>query len=155
MQEVRANESALVHDLNGIDQQQNVDPTTKKALVDARLGQGKFRTEVLQSWGNCCSVTRSTIQAAIRASHIKPWSESNNAERLDPNNGLALIASLDALFDAGLISFDSSGKLIVSANVNTTERDIFGIGEASLTKKPTAKMVDYLTQHRAKHGFIS
>jgi putative restriction endonuclease len=141
--------------LNAIDQQQNLDPTTKKALVDARLGQGKFRKEVLQSWDNCCSVTGSLIQAAIRASHITPWRESSNAERLDPNNGLPLIASLDALFDAGLISFDSCGKLIASPKLSSTEQGIFGISENSLRKKPAAKMAGYLAHHRATHGFDS
>jgi hypothetical protein len=66
------NQNELVDDLERIDWQQNADPTTKKALVDARLGQGKFRSGVLQLWGNRCSVTGSTIQAVIRASHIKP-----------------------------------------------------------------------------------
>src|SRR6266446_4257896 len=154
-EDVLARESELVKDLSEIGQQRNVDPTTKKALVDARLGQGKFRAKVLQSWDNCCSVTGSMIQAAIRASHIKPWRESSNAERLDPDNGLPLIASLDALFDTGLISFDSSGKLISASTVSTTERDIFGIGETSLRKKPTAKMAGYLAHHRAKHRFKS
>jgi hypothetical protein len=149
------NENKLVQDLKEIDQEKNTESTTKKALVDARLGQGKFRTKVLQSWGNRCSVTGSRIQAAIRASHIKPWRESSNEERLDHENGLPLIASLDALFDAGLISFDSSGKLIASSKVSTKERNIFGIGETSLRKKPTAEMVKYLAHHRAKHGFKS
>lgn len=146
-------ENALVRDLEDIDQQANVDFTTKRTLVDARLGQGKFRDKVLQSWGGCCAVTGSTVEAAIRASHIKAWRESSNAERLDPNNGLPLIASLDALFDAGLISFGSSGKLMASSKMSTTERDIFGIGEAVLRKKPTGKMAEYLAHHRAKHGF--
>src|ERR1019366_6901961 len=87
----------LHDDLSDIEQQQGIDSTTKRALFNARLGQGKFRTQVLESWGNCCSVTGSVVQPAIRASHIKPWRESSNAERLDRNNGLPLIASLDAL----------------------------------------------------------
>jgi hypothetical protein len=155
LREVRPNESGLREDLNTIEQQQNLDPTTKKALVDARLGQGKFRSGVLQLWDNCCSVTGSMIQVAIRASHIKPWRVSSDAERLDPNNGLPLIASLDALFDAGLISFDSFGSLIVSSKMDTTERGIFGIGKTSLRKKLTAKTAKYLAHHRAKHGFKS
>jgi len=144
-----------LQDLDEIEQQQGIDATTKKALVDARLGQGKFRSQVLQSWGNCCSVSGSTIEPAIKASHIKPWRESSNAERLDPNNGLPLIANLDALFDAGLISFDVLGKLLASAKLTTTEREIFGIVGKSLRKKPTAKMAAYLAYHRAKHGFKS
>jgi hypothetical protein len=153
-QDFRPNENALVEDLKEIDQKQDVDSTTKKALVAARVGQGRFRTEVLRSWDYCCSVTGSMIQDAIRASHIKPWRDSGNAERLDPNNGLPLIASLDALFDAGLISFDSFGKLIVSSKVSATERDIFGISETtSLRKNPTEKTTEYLAYHRAKYGF--
>src|SRR5262249_31721461 len=59
----------LVQDLNEIKLEENLDPTTRKALVDARLGQGQFRTRVLQTWENRCSVTGSMIHAAIRASH--------------------------------------------------------------------------------------
>lgn len=147
-----SNVSVLVQDLNEIDQEPNLDRTTKKALVDARLGQGRFRRKVLQDWDNRCSVTGSTIKVAIRASHIKPWRESSNAERLDPENGLPLIASLDALFDSGLISFASSGKLVFSSKLITTERIIFGIDEASLRKKPSARMIEYLSHHRTKYG---
>jgi putative restriction endonuclease len=38
----------------------------------------------------------------LRASHIKPWSDCSNRERLDPLNGLLLVAHIDALFDNGL-----------------------------------------------------
>jgi hypothetical protein len=145
----------LGEDLDEIDQQQNVDLTTKMALRNARLGQGTFRTRVLRFWGNCCSVTGSKIAEAIQASHIKPWRESSNSERLDPNNGLPLIASLHSLFDAGLISFDSSGMLLASANLTKAEQEIFGTIERSLRKKPNAKMVNYLAHHRLQYGFTT
>ena len=144
-----SNASMLPKDLEEIETQQDASPTTKKALVDARIGQGTFRRAVLESWDNCCSVTGSTTQAAIRASHIKPWRDSVNSERLDPNNGLPLIASLDALFDNGLIAFDPTGKLLPSSQLSSTERSIFGIDECSLRKKPTAKMAAYLAYHRS------
>jgi hypothetical protein len=149
----RQKERELEEDLKGISQQANVDITTKRLLHDARLGQGKFRAAVLDAWGNCCAVTGSKVRAAIRASHIKPWRESNNVERLDPNNGLPLVASLDALFDAGLISFDSSGKLLASGELNSVERGIFGICEGALKKRPVAKMAEYLAHHRQKYRF--
>jgi hypothetical protein len=66
---------------------------------------------------------------------------------------MPLIANLDALFDAGLISLDSAGKLLTSAELTTTDREIFGIVEKSLRKKPTAKMAAYLAFHRAKNRF--
>ncbi len=144
-------QSALAQDLEAIERRE-IESTTKKALVNARLGQGAFRSQVLQLWENCCSVTRSVTLDAIRASHIKPWRESNDEERLDPNNGLPLVASLDSLFDAGLISFESSGTLIASSKLSIPERQIFGVSESSLTRKPTAKTAEYLAFHR-KHVF--
>jgi hypothetical protein len=145
----------LGEDLDDIEQQQNVDLTTKRALRNARLGQGKFRTQVLRLWGNCCSATGSRLSEVIQASHIKPWRESSNLERLDPNNGLPLIASLHALFDAGLISFDSSGKLLTSAKLTKAEQEIFGTTGKSLRKKPNAKMAAFLAYHRVQYGFTS
>ena len=140
-------------DINEVANSPDIKLTEKKALIDARLGQGKFRKAVLQQWGQRCAVTSSAAEKAIRASHIRPWRESNNDERLDPNNGLPLIASLDALFDAGLISFEASGQMIVSSELSITERSIFGVVKSSLTKPPTPKMAAYLAYHRKKHGF--
>ena len=48
------------------------------------------------------------------ASHIKPWSVSDNHERLDGNNGLLLAPHIDHLFDKGYISFEDNGVIIVS-----------------------------------------
>jgi hypothetical protein len=147
--------NTIVNDLTDIFECPNLDLTTKKTLIDARLGQGAFRARVLQTWDNCCSVTGSALLHVIRASHIKPWHKSSNQERLDPENGLPLVANLDALFDAGLISFDSSGALLVSPRVSATEIRILGITQRSLRKKPTPKMAVYLAEHRVKHGFHS
>lgn len=118
-------------DIEQIKRDPPIGPTTKKALIDARRGQGRFRESVLKRWGQRCAVTSSVTYKAIRASHIKPWSECTNEERLDPENGLPLVASLDALFDAGLISFDSDGVLIVSPEMSVEERN--GIDKVSVT----------------------
>jgi HNH endonuclease len=145
----------LAEDLDLIQGDPSIDSTTKQALINARKGQGKFRQQVLQRWGDACSVTGSVTQGAIRASHIKPWRESTNEERLDPDNGLPLVASLDALFDVGLISFESSGRLLVSSKLTPKEQEIFKIGQntTSLAKKPSKKMAQYLAHHRCKHGY--
>ena len=129
---------------------EEIETTTKVNLVNARVGQGKFRSEVLELWGNRCAVTESATCDAIRASHIKPWRCSTNQERLDSNNGLPLVANLDALFDAGLISFASSGAMIVSSVLSKSERQIFGVNSKSLTKTPPPqKTAEYLAYHRA------
>lgn len=51
----------------------------------ARVGQGKYREEMLKLWENKCAVTGSAIQEALIASHAKPWADCTNAsERLKP-----------------------------------------------------------------------
>jgi predicted restriction endonuclease len=141
--------STLTADLRSI-LRQCVDRTTEETLIYARVGQGRFRTDVLRIWGNRCAVTGSQTEDAIRASHIKPWSKSTDAERLDPNNGLPLVANLDALFDAGLISFESLGKMLVSPRLSASERQKLGLGELSLTSPPTTETMGYLAYHRDK-----
>ena len=102
-------------------QSRDLDATSRVTLVQARLGQGTFRKDVLGIWGQQCCVTGVTTLAAVRASHIKPWRESSDEERLDAMNGLPLVATLDALFDAGLISFTDEGVLLVQDRLGEEE----------------------------------
>lgn len=143
-------ETTLTEDIKGVIDDPKIGATGKLAQILARIGQGEFRKCVLEQWGDCCAVTGSKTREAIRASHIKPWRDCDptNGERLDVNNGLPLVASLDALFDRGLISFESSGEMKISSNLSVAEQEIFGIAGASLTRKPTEKMVGYLAYHR-------
>lgn len=63
--------------------------TTKKSLINARRGQGKFKSNVTEISHKCFFTGLSDIKF-LRASH-KPWAESDNKERLDGNNGLLLV----------------------------------------------------------------
>lgn len=113
-------ESSEAADVEAINQAPNLSETEKKRLVNARLGQGGFRQALEEIWENCCALTGCDIRAALRASHIKPWRSSSNEERLDPDNGLLLVANADALFDRGLISFADDGLIIIASNVDVT-----------------------------------
>lgn len=87
--------------------------TERESIVKSRIGQGIFREKLVSYW-NSCSVTGATCIQFLRASHIKPWRNSSNDERLDLFNGLLLAPNLDSVFDAGFISFDSQGKILLS-----------------------------------------
>lgn len=127
--------------------------TEKSTLVRARVGQGKFRDQVLKMWRNGCAVTGCRISAMLRASHIKPWRDcKNNSERLDPDNGLMLSANLDALFDKGLISFNDLGQMLVSPEIGQADRTKIGLG-APLTMRPNQGQARYLAYHRNFFGF--
>lgn len=86
------------------------DETERDVLVKARIGQGRFRADVVASWrkGETCALTSLAVPEMLIASHIKPWRDSSNGERLDPMNGLLLAAHADKLFDRFLLSFEQS-----------------------------------------------
>lgn len=89
----------------------DIEPTMKEQVVQARLGQGKFRVR-LEELEKACRVTGEPNPALLIASHIKPWRDCTNEERLDGNNGLLLAPHIDKLFDKGWISFSDGGDLL-------------------------------------------
>ena len=123
--------------------------TEREALCLARIGQGQFRVGCSQIWGWRCALTGAAIQEVLRASHIKPWSRSNDVERLDPYNGLLLAAHVDALFDRHLISFSDDGSLLVSSRLAYDELAKIGINQADSRITGIRKQHwPYLAQHR-------
>ncbi|KAF0106267.1 MAG: hypothetical protein FD146_2694 [Anaerolineaceae bacterium] len=99
------------------DSYNNLQETTRQAIIRSRIGQGQFRAELVEYWQGC-SVTGCSNIELLRASHIKPWRDSSNSERLDKYNGLLLIPSLDACFDLGLISFSEEGNILLSSELD-------------------------------------
>src|SRR5207237_10324613 len=94
----------------------DVGPTFREQLVKARRGQGVFRSSVLLTETEC-RVTHVADAKHLRASHIKPWRDATNAERLNGSNGLLLSPHIDHLFDQGYISFSNSEELLVVPDV--------------------------------------
>lgn len=125
----------------------SIDMTTKNALIQARLGQALFRKQLLERWNNQCGVTGCRTLEAIRAFHARPWRHSSNAERLNPENGIPLIATLDALFDVGLVSFSADGKMLVSSKISHNERVLLGL-PSNLRQRITPGQRRHLGFHR-------
>ena len=122
--------------------------TSVPQTVDARRGQEKFRQALLARI-KCCEITKVEVGAVLKASHIKPWAVSSNVERLDHHNGLLLVANVDALFDKGLITFDTSGRLVRSRQITDEQLNALGIDpNGSINIWP--KRNTYLDYHRAK-----
>lgn len=87
--------------------------TTRRALINARRGQGLFKENVAR-FERECRITHVGNPTHLIASHIKPWRESNDEERLSGGNGLLLTPSIDHLFDRGFISFGDEGEVLLS-----------------------------------------
>jgi putative restriction endonuclease len=90
-----------------------IEKTEREQLVMARRGQGRFKQNV-RMVERRCRITQVDRLEHLRASHIKPWRNSSNEERLNGENGLLLTPTIDHLFDRGFISFENNGRLLVS-----------------------------------------
>jgi putative restriction endonuclease len=95
-------------------QMAHVGSTEALAEVRRRIGQDLFRDALFDYWGGACAATGLAVPELLRASHAKPWKDSNDAERLDVYNGLLLAVHLDALFDRGLLTFSDEGVGLLS-----------------------------------------
>lgn len=123
--------------------------TTRRAIIEARIGQGEFRTKLMRKYGRKCAVTGVAIPSLLRASHIKTWRESNNEERLSADNGFLLIANLDAAFDAKLISFSDKGEILFHQSLGPDPHSGLGIRKGSkLSPLPSSGQRKYLAHHR-------
>tara|TARA_Y100001937_G_C7097130_1_gene320633 strand:+ start:31 stop:1164 length:1134 start_codon:yes stop_codon:yes gene_type:complete len=131
-------------DVDDILQSDDLTTTEKSMLVSARVGQGQFRQRLFEQWDGC-AVTGYMMPAMLVASHIKPWRSSTNMERLDPNNGLLLLANLDKAFDRGFISFEDNGQIIISTQLERPQ--VLGISQ-HMRLSVREQNIKYLQYHR-------
>ena len=132
-----------------IESEKTIKSTEKVALVRSRVGQGDFRKSLIEKYDGKCVVTGVDLTKLLIASHIKPWSVSDNFERLSSENGLLLSANYDRLFDSGLISFKNDGKIIVSSFVNQKNKSILRLNDdMKVDLRANDIMLNNLEYHR-------
>ena len=123
---------------------QTISTTEKSRLINARVGQGKYRRQLIELWEGC-AITGYQDTRLLVASHIKPWRSSNRSEKLDPFNGLLLLPNLDKAFDLGFITFKQSGEIVVSSKLENQE-----ILDVRLDMRVSLEQnhQEYMTYHR-------
>ena len=124
-------------------------PTERDAMVKARVGQGRFRDELIQHW-ETCAVTGVGNPDLLRTSHIIPWSKASIQDRANPFNGLLLAAHIDALFEAGLISFADSGSIIISPALSEADADALGVHKGMSLRSVDGRHMAPLEYHRSQ-----
>jgi hypothetical protein len=127
--------------------------TEVERLVVQRIGQDIFRAALMDYWGARCPITGITDTALLRASHIVPWAECEDAQRLDVHNGLLLSALWDVAFDTGLVSFANGATVLISPELSAAARTALGIEWAPRLPNLRAAHHGNLATHRARHGF--
>ncbi len=144
-----------IDDKDKIDENKIYEMETK---VIARIGQSKFREDVINLHNKKCFITETEIteetKPLVIASHIIAWTDCKNEKenlKLDPHNGIPLISSIDKLFDNHLISFDEYGKLYVSEKLKRITNyesilSICGVLEQYIRDNKSIYDKDYLSK---------
>lgn len=127
----------------------DIGATTKAQLVQARRGQGIFKDNVRRN-ENACRVTGVSDIKHLRASHIKPWSESTDEEKLNGCNGLLLAPHIDHLFDKGFISFSDDGNLMISEQLDRQILSVWGVPDGKNVGRFNEQQMTFLAYHRNK-----
>ena len=127
----------------------DISETEKNIIIKARVGQGKYRSNLMNKYEGKCIVTGIDKAKLLVASHIKPWSICRNEERIDTENGLLLSANMDRLFDSGLITFNFDGKMQISSFVGEENVNRLHISkDINVNLRSTERLLSYLEYHR-------
>ncbi|MDR0668900.1 MAG: HNH endonuclease [Treponema sp.] len=137
---------SLIADIEII-HRENINATERDELIKARIGQGIFRKKLIELWGRCSVTSVSSIEFLV-ASHILPWRDSTNVERLNPYNGLLLQPNFDIFFDKGYISFGDNGNIILSNRIGEKVFNKMGIFSNNKLLKVFDENKPFLQKHR-------
>lgn len=129
-----------------------LDRTEIESVVKTRIGQSIFK-KALFAVEKKCKLCGVSDERFLVASHIKPWSQSNNQERLDVNNGLLLCPNHDALFDKSYISFDDKGLILISDSLDEVSKVFLNINK-TMNIRMNERQRKYMEWHRENKFYI-
>lgn len=141
-------DSVLVSDSVPLLEALQPNETERSGLVTTRVGQGAYRKSLLHRWEYQCAVTKFNDPRILIASHIVPWKEASDAQRLDVDNGILLSPTYDALFDRHLITFETSGKIVLSDQIQPAAYARIGVtGREKIQKELSHGNKTFLQLH--------
>ena len=128
----------------------DIGETQKQQLVLSRRGQGVFKANVRLNETRCRMTGIADLHFLI-ASHIKPWRDCTDLEKLDGCNGLLLSPHVDRLFDRGLISFADDGAVLKSPQLPDGLLSAWGLEKVANVGPFKAGQAAYLAVHRSSY----
>lgn len=137
---------SIITEIKAVENDNTIKMTEKDSIVKSRIGQGIFRKGLIEYWHGC-AISQCPLTWMLIASHIKPWRDADNQERLDPYNGLLLLPNYDKLFDLGYISFNSKGMIMYSRLLDKFDRETIGLTNNLHLVKLEEQHLKYLKYH--------
>lgn len=132
-------ENISIEKLNNININDLPKGRTREQLVKVRVNQSFFRNSVLASYNNTCCITGINQSELLIAGHINPWS-TDEKNRLNPRNGIAINALHDKAFETGLITITPEYKIKIS--------------NALLNQKKSESLEKYFFQYENRDIFL-
>lgn len=124
----------------------------REAIIKVRVNQGVFRERLLARYDRTCCLCGVNDEHLLIASHIKPWRDCSEDERLDVNNGFLLCPNHDRLFDYGLITFNEEGHIIISEKLSQKNQEyMLATNNTKKGIKLTEENKKYLEIHRNRY----
>jgi putative restriction endonuclease len=142
------NDIEILDDIHAIEGDVAVPETQRVQLAKARVGQGLFRKRVMLIDPRC-RVTGVEDSRLLIASHIKPWRDASNAERINGYNGIMLSPHVDALFDERLISFEDDGRMLIHPSLPEDVLDRWSIHRHTQVDTFRPEQGEFLQHHRS------
>lgn len=137
---------SIISEIKAVEDDINIEVTEKDSIVKSRIGQGIFRHKLIEYWHGC-AISQCPLTWMLMASHIKPWCQTDNKERLDAYNGLLLLPNYDKLFDLGYISFNPKGEIMYSRLLDKFDREAIGLTSNLHLVKLEDQHLKYLKYH--------
>ena len=99
--------SGYEQDFNPDDIKDERQKSTSSAVV--RPGQKRFKRQLIEAYGGCCSITGCSFEPVLEAAHIIPYLGPKTDH---PANGLLLRVDIHKLFDAHYLSINPKTKQV-------------------------------------------
>ncbi|MDA7938550.1 HNH endonuclease [Pirellulales bacterium] len=119
-----------------------------KRTVRVRLGQEKFRKNLLKRFGENCAICGPTPKQSLQACHLYSYAKIGEHHS---NGGLLLRSDLHGLFDRGLISIHPMTKMIDLDNCLKDFPLFKQLHQTPLSVELEKEHVDWLTAHWQTH----
>ena len=145
------NDTEILDDIHQIEGDVEIPETQRLQLAKARIGQGLFRKRVMLVDPRC-RVTGVEDSRLLIASHIKPWRDASNSDRINGYNGIMLSPHVDALFDERLISFENDGRMLVHPSLPQDVLARWSIDRHAQVEAFEKQQFVFLEHHRELFG---
>jgi putative restriction endonuclease len=94
----------------------------REQVVKVRVNQSFFRKTILAAYNDQCCITGINQRELLVAGHIMPW-KSDEANRLNPRNGVAINALHDKAFECGLLTITPDYTILISSTLLKAKSD--------------------------------